>query len=196
MRDKSNGYIYYDYHKKTEKEEIIETAWKSVFNWLAVITALLTVLVFVWSMFFRVVVIDGNSMHPTLQDADKVIVYTFNYKPEIGDIVVAESDYQGGTVLVKRIIAEEGQTVSVDYDKKCVNVDSKTLDENYIVDSDFAPHDDEIEYPHTVSNGSLFLMGDNRKSSKDSRSVEIGDINADNVLGKVVFRISADYKIY
>lgn len=193
MRNKVNGYIYYDYHKKTEKEEIIETAWKSVFNWLTVIVGLLSVLVLVWSMFFRVMKIDGSSMQPTLQDGDKVIVYTFNYTPDIGDIVVAAS---GDTVLVKRIIANEGQEVIVDYKSDCVTVDSEILNEEYVESSDIAEHDDEIEYPHKVAAGSLFLMGDNRNSSKDSRSNTVGDIDTDNIMGKVIFRISSDYKVY
>ncbi|MBQ8210464.1 MAG: signal peptidase I [Clostridia bacterium] len=196
MRDKANGYIYYDFHKKTEKEEIIETAWKSVFNWLAVIVGLLAVIILLWSMFFRVIEVDGGSMLPTLEDGDKVIVYTFNYTPEAGDIIVAESDYADGTVLVKRVIAKDGQTVAVDYDNDTVYVDSSALNEAYLYSEDIEPHDDEIEYPHTVQDGCLFLMGDNRNSSKDSRSTAIGDIDADYVLGKVVFRISSDYKIY
>lgn len=194
MDGNAKGYIYYDYHKKTEKEELIEIAWKSVFNWLTVIVVMLAVLTFVWSMFFRVVEVDGNSMLPTLQDGDKLVVYTFNYTPEHGDIIVANMD--DDTVLVKRVIATENQNVNVDYNNSSVYVDSLLIEESYILDVDFNPHEDEIEYPHSVPAEHLFLMGDNRNSSKDSRSSAIGDIDADSVLGKVVFRISSDYKVY
>ncbi len=193
MNNKANGYIYYDYHKKTEKEEIIETAWKSFFNWLSVIIGIFAILFFVWSMFFRVMVVDGNSMLPNLQDGDKVIVYTFNYSPKTGDVIVAVDD--NDTILLKRVIATENQTVDIDYNNSSVFVDSVKLQESYIYENSFKPHDDEIEYPHKVSKGCLFLMGDNRNGSKDSRSSEIGDIDADYVLGKVIFRISSDYKI-
>lgn len=193
MNNKSNGYIYYDYHKKTEKEEIIETAWKSVFNWLSVIVGIFALLFIIWSMFFRVMVVDGNSMLPNLQDGDKVIVYTFNYSPEQGDVVVAVDD--DDTILLKRVIAAENQTVDIDYNNSSVFVDSVKLQESYVYENSFKSHDDEIEYPHKVANGCLFLMGDNRNGSKDSRSSEIGDIDADYVLGKVIFRISSDYKV-
>ena len=125
MNNKSNGYIYYDYHKKTEKEEIIETAWKSVFNWLSVIIGIFALLFFVWSMFFRVMVVDGNSMLPNLQDGDKVIIYTFNYSPNAGDVVVAVDD--NDTILLKRVIATENQTVDIDYNNSSVFVDSVKL---------------------------------------------------------------------
>lgn len=196
MRNKTNGYVYYDYHKKTEKEEIAETAWKSIFNWITAIVCLLAVIVLAWSTFFRVVRVDGNSMLPNLENNDYVVVYTFNYTPVNGDIIVTSSDYDGGTILVKRVVATQGQSVSVDYDKDTVSVDSVVINDSYVYEKDVSPHKDEIEYPHVVADGYLFLMGDNRNVSRDSRSTEIGDINSDDVLGKVVFRISKNYKVY
>lgn len=193
MRNNTNGYIYYDYHKKSEKEEIIETAWKSIFNWLAVIIGFLSVVTLMCSIFFRVIEVDGNSMYPTLHDGEKVVVCTFNYTPEYGDIVVAKCD---DIIIVKRIIATENQQVYIDYDENCVKIDSEQLNEEYIESIDISEHDDEIEYPHIVEPGCFFLMGDNRNSSKDSRSLSIGDIDKNDIMGKVIFRLSSDFNIY
>lgn len=196
MRDKTNGYIYYEYHKKTEKEEVCETAWKSVFNWLSVIVGILFVFFSVWIVFFHVIEVDGNSMDPTLRDGDRVLVSTFNYSPVKGDIIVAANTDENGVNLVKRVIATENQTVNVDYTSNTVYVDGTAIEEKYLPEEMKASIKDEISYPYTVPKGCIFLMGDNRNISMDSRSVELGCIETDNVVGKVVIRFSSDYSIY
>ena len=187
MKDSKNGYIYYDYHKKTEKEEIAETAWTSVFHWLYGIVGFLFVLVIIFVLFFKVVDVSGDSMVPTLNDNDKILVYTMNYIPKQGDIVVIGAGY-GETPIIKRVIAKENQTVEVDYESGKVTVDGVVLDEHYITEMS-EPDNNEIEYPYTVPENCIFVMGDNRNGSTDSRSQSVGFVNEKAVLGKVIFRL-------
>lgn len=185
---KKNGYIYYDYHRKTEKEEIIETAWTSVFHWLYAIVGTLFVLFFVFSLFFRIVEVDGNSMRPTLNDNDKLLIYSFGYTPETGDIVVVGVADETQNTLVKRVIASEGQKVDVDYNYGVVYVDGAALKEDYIL-SMTQQLNNEISYPYTVPKGCVFVLGDNRDDSKDSRSNEVRAVDADRIVGKAVIRL-------
>lgn len=187
MKDSKNGYIYYDYHSKTEKEEITETAWTSVFHWLYGIVGFLFILVFMFSLFFKVVEVSGESMMPALNDEDKIIVYIMNYTPQQGDIVVISSEGYDET-LIKRVIAKENQTVEVDYESGKVTVDGVVLDEHYITEMS-EPDNNEIEYPYTVPENCVFVMGDNRNESKDSRSKLVKAIDECRIVGKAVMRV-------
>lgn len=197
MKDTKNGYIYYDYHKKTEKEVISDIAWTSVFHWLYAIVGILCVVFVVFMLFFKVVEVDGDSMYPTLQDSDKLLVYSLNYTPEQGDIIVVGSTYKDEQVLVKRVIATENQTVEINYDTGKVIVDGMELTEDYITDMS-VPDDNEISYPYTVPENCVFVMGDNRNESSDSRSKIIKAIDESHIAGKVIKRIYpiSDMDIY
>lgn len=198
MRDKTNGYIYYDYHKKTEKEEISDTAWTSVFHWLSALIAVLFVFFTVWIFFFQVVEVDGSSMSPTLTDGDRLVVSTFDYMPKTGDIVVIGAVDSENVCLVKRIIATENQTVDVDYDKGQVIVDGVVIDEPYLSEKMSEHIKNEIEYPYTVPEGCIFVMGDNRRISKDSRDKEHKSISVNYIVGKALCKLtfSTDADIY
>ncbi|MBR3869167.1 MAG: signal peptidase I [Clostridia bacterium] len=186
MKDRKNGYIYYDYHKKTEKEEISDTAWTSVFHWLYGIVGFLFVLFIVFVLFFKVVEVDGESMSPTLNDNDKLLIYTMNYTPKQGDIVVISADDE--QTLIKRIVATENQTVEVDYKTGKVIVDGMAIDEKYVTEMS-EPEDNEISYPYTVPEDCVFVMGDNRNESRDSRSKVIKAVEEYRIVGKAITRL-------
>lgn len=144
-------------------------------------------------LLFRIVMVDGRSMNRSLLDGDRVILIsrTVYRTPECGDVVVVSKDnFENGKNLIKRVIATEGQTVDIDFDNRTVYVDGVALDEPYVyyMPGDSSPmHAEGMAFPLQVPQGCVFVMGDNRNDSLDSRSPKIGLIDEREILGKAVF---------
>ena len=177
---------------------------QNVFEWYEALISAALVLVLVFSLFFRIIQVDGESMVPTLQNGDKLIVWGAGYEPQRGDVVIVDSYTAYGKPLVKRVIAKGGQTVRIDCHTGTVFVDGKQLTERYAVLLDSAGHDSGVvqQYPTygydretrmfevTVPEGHLFVMGDNRNHSTDSRTTIVGMVDGRRVLGRVILRLS------
>ena len=142
----------------------------------------------VFSLLFRVVVVSGPSMNNTLIDGDWLLLLgnVLYGEPEAGDIIVASKQtYDNGTPIIKRVIATEGQTVDIDFRAGIVYVDGEALSEPYTLTPTNV--DEGMTFPLVVDSGCIFVMGDNRNLSKDSRSLEIGLVDCREVLGKAIF---------
>ena len=137
----------------------------------------------------RTVNISGESMLPTLNDNDKVIIWELNYKPKVGDIVVIKRGKYLDVPLIKRIIATENQTINIDYLNDKIFVNNQELNENYTREKVLWLQGD-IELPCKIPENHVWVMGDNRNNSTDSRFTEVGLIPVENIIGKAVFRIS------
>lgn len=151
---------------------------------------LMVAIVMVFLLFFRIVVVSGDSMYDTLVDGDYLLLLSnvFYHEPQAGDvIVISKDDYDNGMPIVKRVIATEGQVVDIDFVTGTVTVDGEVLDEDYIYTR--TTLDEGVSFPHTVEEGCVFVLGDNRSRSKDSRNPEIGDIDCRQVVGKVIFLV-------
>ncbi len=155
------------------------------------ILALITI-IFVFVV--RLVGVDGDSMLPTLHDRDYLLLESnFLYGPdrvENGDIVVLNVPYyKDRGPIVKRVIATEGQTVDIDFEEGLVYVDGELLEEAYIKEPTYLSwgEKDGLEYPATVPEDCIFVLGDNRNDSMDSRFAEIGMVDQDCILGRVLF---------
>lgn len=167
-----------------------------LFDWMEMFAVSLAVLLTVLTFFFRYVPVQGFSMQNTLQDKDLLLISDFLYTPKSGDIVVVQSKVYGyDTPLVKRVIAVGGQTVQIRYDTWEVTVDGKKLDESYVLrepgmmhGTDYLETENRIS-TFTVEEGKLFVMGDHRNDSLDSRRRQVGMIDARNVVGKVRLRL-------
>ena len=163
---------------------------KQVLAYLRDMVALIAGVLLIFSLCLRVVVVSGPSMNNTLYDGDWLVVLNnvFYREPKAGDIVVASKDaFENGNPIIKRVIATEGQTVDIDFTAGIVYVDGVALDEPYtLTPTNLA---EGVPFPVVVSEGSLFVMGDNRNGSKDSRSYEIGLVDKREILGRAVFLI-------
>ena len=154
------------------------------------ILVILVVFMLVYVLFFRVVVVVGPSMNDTLIAGDRLLLVSgllYN-NPKLGDIVVASKDsFRNGEPIIKRVIATEGQTVDIDFKSGTVYVDGVALEEPYI--SSLTDQNEGLDFPLTVSEGCIFVMGDNRGNSLDSRSPQIGLIDEREILGKAIFLV-------
>lgn len=179
---------------KEEDLSIEESAYLLVHD-LVYILAFVT-LFFVLAV--RVVTVSGSSMYPTLVNGDYVALLsnTIYHDDDIrnGDIVVALAVDFDDEPLVKRVIATAGQTVDIDFTKGIVYVDGVALEEDYINELTTRSFGDlGVTFPLTVQEGHVFLMGDNRNHSSDSRLAAIGQVDTRYILGKVLFIMFPGY---
>lgn len=158
-----------------------------VFGWLDTLIPAIAIIGLIMTFFFRTVTVSGTSMTDTLQNNDKLILSTFNYNPQYGDIVVVSHANSYSEPLIKRIIATEGQSLKINYSTGEVAVDGVILDEEYIKGTTIRLRN-PMNIPEIIPEGYVFVMGDNREGSLDSRSNEIGLIPVENIIGKAVFR--------
>lgn len=171
-----------------------------VFDWLEVLVHAIIAVVICFSFLFRIATIDGPSMENTLHNGERVIISNLFYTPKVGDIVVISRNKENSvytmtdanTPIIKRIIATEGQTVDIDFEEGIVYVDGIALDEPYTKTPTNLIHSDNIDFPVTVDEGCVFVLGDNRNDSLDSRSARIGEygmIDTRYILGHAVYRV-------
>ena len=149
---------------------------------------MLAIFMLIYIFCFRTVVVVGGSMYDTLVNGDRLLlVSNLLYRnPERGDIIVASKDsFRSGECIIKRVIATEGQLVDIDFETGTVFVDGVAIDEPYLHTPTVNP--EGVIFPVTVPEGCLFVMGDNRKDSQDSRSPSIGFIDEREILGKAIF---------
>ncbi|MBQ4129319.1 MAG: signal peptidase I [Ruminococcus sp.] len=158
----------------------------SLFDWANSIIVAIVAVVILLTFCFRLINVDGTSMESTLINRDKVIVTELFYTPENGDIVVISHGEEYDKPLVKRVIATEGQTLNIDFDNNKVYVDGELVDEPYIQGETIRG---DAEIPEVIPEGKVFVLGDNRPISLDSRYHEVGLIDVDSIIGKAQFVI-------
>jgi len=180
------AFIHKEPRKPKKKEEKLR--WdRALLLYLHDVVYLLVAVVIVLLLVFRVVVVSGSSMYDTLIHGDLLLLLsnTFYTQPEYGDIVVLSTkSYDGGTPIVKRVIATEGQTVDIDFAAGIVYVDGIALDEPYT----HTPTNTSggTQFPLTVEENCVLVLGDNRNESRDSRYPEIGQVDTREILGKAI----------
>ena len=118
---------------------------QNVFEWYEALISAALVLVLVFSLFFRIIQVDGESMVPTLQNGDKLIVWGAGYEPQRGDVVIVDSYTAYGKPLVKRVIAKGGDVVNIDYQAGTVSVNGEVLQEAYIAEPTYLG---SVSYTH------------------------------------------------
>ena len=167
--------------KKPKKKDRL-----GIFDVFSSIVAALTVVTMLFLFCFRVFDVDGPSMVPTLEDGEKVIVSTVGYKPQRGDGVVISKAGADNKPIVKRVIAVGGDTVNINLTTGVVTVNG--VEEHY--SDDLTNQTINTAYPMVVPEGTVFVLGDNRELSHDSRYKIIGCIDERLIVGKVVMKLS------
>lgn len=173
--------------KETRRVKPEEKKSREAYEWVQALVCSVLAVVLLFTFGARLIGVDGHSMVPTLQDGDRLLVLNSmlcgGYEP--GDIVVLRKESFLPTPIVKRVIATEGQVVDIDFGSGVVYVDGRRLHEDYINEPTFTP--EGTEFPLTVPEGCVFVMGDNRNHSTDSRSAQLGTIDQRYIIGRAVF---------
>lgn len=158
-----------------------------LFDWIRCIVFAIAIVVVCLTFVFRLVDVDGTSMNDTLQTRDKVIVTNLFYTPHNNDIIVISHGAEYKKPIIKRVIATAGQTVRLDYENDRIIVDGIEISEPYIKGTTFSGNYGNNVIPEVIPEGKIFVMGDNRQVSLDSRSTDIGLIDVNDVIGKAQF---------
>ncbi len=172
----------------SDKTEETKAPGRGLYEWTQALVCSVLAAVLLFAFAARVVGVSGGSMRNTLQNGDLLLVVNGllcgGYRQ--GDVVIAaKQSFEYGEPIVKRVIATEGQTVDIDFDAGVVRVDGTALTEPYIREDTHL--DLGTEYPFTVPEGCVFLMGDNRNGSRDSRAPELGAVDTRCLIGRAVF---------
>lgn len=156
---------------------------KELYLNIRVLAVMMTVFVLMFTFVARIIVVSGPSMENTLIEGDLILVWSLGYTPRQGDIVVLTQESYQEDSIVKRVIATEGQRVDINYDSGIVLVDGKALEEDYTKEAMHVPSYGEGINHVTVPEGCIFVMGDNRNQSADSRFPSIGIVDTRCVIG-------------
>ena len=177
--------MFEDYYPKEKPSRF---ALRELFDWVEAGMVAVACVVLVFTFAVRLAGVDGDSMNPTLYNRDRLLITRLFYTPQQGDIVVVTKPTHRNEPLIKRVIATGGQTVDIDFVSHTVIVDGVVLDEEHYIAEPTAQQYD-LSFPQTVPEGCVFIMGDNRNHSWDSRDSEVGMVDERYILGKVIYRV-------
>lgn len=169
---------------------------REIFEWLEIIIISVIVVIILFTFVFKIVTISGDSMKNTLKNQERIVISNLFYEPKNGDIIVISRNSSNSaqnskkeTCIIKRIIATEGQVVNINFNTGKVFVDGIELEEPYVSTPTNVPGD--VDFPVTVPEGCVFVLGDNRNNSSDSRYSSLGNdgmVDERHILGRAVLR--------
>ncbi len=187
-----------DYEREEKEEKKPSKTVTSLLEWMEDLAGALVIIAILFTFVFRIITVTGRSMEPTYMDGDRVMVVDDVLGVKQGDVVVITNVLS--EPIIKRVIATEGQTVDIDFENGNVIIDGQILDETQFglengITKVMYSSLDLLEFPQQVPEGYVFVLGDNRQISEDSRYREVGMIDRQNILGKAVLYIYPFSKI-
>ena len=159
---------------------------KDILEWYDALAVAVAVIALVFTFGLRVVQVDGHSMQPTLLNGERLLMTPLK-TPDYGDVVIVDSYIPYGKPLVKRVIGKAGDTIDIDFTAGIVYRNGEALDEPYTAEPTYLY--ESVDFPITVPDGCLFLMGDNRNNSTDSRDSRVGCVDKRDIMGAAVLRV-------
>lgn len=182
--------------KKDKKENW--TVKQEMRSWLQAFAFALAIIGALYLLGFKIKSVDGVSMSPTLATGDRLVTSNFNYKPKTGDVVVFFHDSKNSSQrgdFVKRVVATQGQSVDINFHTGEVKVDGKVVLQEYSTGKLSPSARGDYKYPLSVPEGHIFVLGDNREDSLDSRFSQVGMVPTSTIKGKAIFRFFPFNKI-
>lgn len=174
--------------KASDNRIILKKVTEYVYSVFSTFLICMLVIFTAFTFFFRLVQVSGDSMYPTLKEDDNIIISNFLYNPDYGDIIAFSKQGAREESMIKRVIALPGDTVMIDFTSHVITVNNKVIHENYMVTEAIKTPGD-IDFPVTVPEDSVFVLGDNRNNSIDSRYSEVGFVSLEEINGKAIVRI-------
>lgn len=170
------------------KETVSNCVMRELFDWVEAGMIAVVCVVLLFTFVVRTAGVSGVSMNPTLADRDRLLISRVMLDPSPGDIVVVTKPNSRNEPLIKRVVAVGGQTIDIDFMEGVVYIDGVPMDETaYVAEPTYMQAD--MQFPQTVPEGHVFVMGDNRNASWDSRVSEVGMVDQRYILGKVIYRL-------
>ena len=173
---------------KKQKKNALYAVSEYLYSVLGAALAVFTAAALVFVFFLRPVSVSGDSMNPTLANGSKILVSQFLYKPAYGDIIAFGKVNSEDSSVIKRVIGLPGDTVDINFDTHIITVNGDVITDKFKVTGPISEKGD-VEFPVTVPEGCVFVLGDNRNNSKDSRFSEIGFVLDGEILGKALVGI-------
>ena len=162
-----------------------------LYDWVGAFMAALACVTFIFLCLARTAQVSGASMRPTLSEGDRLLIWELGYHPQHGDIVVIDRSHKGELPIIKRVIGLPGDVIDIDLARGMVLRNHEPIAEPYTQGPTYLSWD--VDFPVTVPDGALFVLGDNRSHSLDSRSSEIGMVDEQRLMRRAVFRLTPFY---
>ncbi|NLX78749.1 MAG: signal peptidase I [Clostridiales bacterium] len=194
MRRREDYIIEFDYEESEPQQKPPCRFWLYVYDFFGSISGALFTVFIVFTFLFRMVDVDGDSMLNTLSDGDWLCISSLYFEPEYGDIVIISRENTNEPPIVKRIIGKENDVIDIDFHNNTVSVNGKILDEPYV--STPTQRSFDVSFPLTVPENCVFVLGDNRNHSLDSRSSLVGCVDENRILGKVLVRLTPEITFF
>ena len=194
MRRREDYIIEFDYEESEPQQTPPGRFWLYVYDFFGSISGALFTVFIVFTFLFRMVDVDGDSMLNTLSDGDWLCISSLYFEPEYGDIVIISRENTNEPPIVKRIIGKENDVIDIDFHNNTVSVNGKILDEPYV--STPTQRSFDVSFPLTVPENCVFVLGDNRNHSLDSRSSLVGCVDENRILGKVLVRLTPEITFF